>query len=161
LPALQSIAAQNCIFFMYSFWKVLYPLSMVGCLVVPPQFVHLFEKAKSLLDGINPVLEHYTLAELIEEGHLERHLKTVKRQLKVQRQELLEVLVSRFRSSIHVPKQSAAYWLSARFDPSLGEQRLIETVTDMGLKIVSTKCFYPDPADYPTGEFLIPFARRT
>jgi len=160
LPGLQSIAPQNSIFFIYSFWKVLYPLSMVGVLVVPPRFVELFLKAKWLMDGINPVLEHYTLAELIEEGHLERHLKTVKRQLKVQRQNLLEVLVSAFRSSIHLPKQSSAYWLTARFDPALVEQSLFETVAEMGLKIVSTKCFYPDPADYPVGEFIIPFARR-
>jgi len=104
LPALQGESQTN-VFYIYSFWKTLYPLSTVGCLVVPRQYIRVFEKAKSLIDGVNPVLEHYTLADFIGEGHLERHIKTVTRQLTQQRQYLIEDLVSAFGNAVTLPKQ--------------------------------------------------------
>jgi GntR family transcriptional regulator / MocR family aminotransferase len=161
LTSLQSIAPDHGTFFIYSLWKLLYPLSMTSCLIVPKQFVSLFERAKTLINGVNPVLEHYTLAEFIEAGYLERHLKTVTRQLTIQRQDLIEDLLSEFRASVQLLKQSSAFWLTARFDRRFYENEIRDKVSAMGTKIISTKYFYPDHANYPAGEYLIPFAHRS
>jgi GntR family transcriptional regulator / MocR family aminotransferase len=156
LPALQSMSNNN-VFYIYSFWKSLYPLSMVGCLVVPERYIKIFEKAKSLIDGVNPVLEHYTLAEFIAEGHLERHLKTVTRQLTQQRKNLIEDLISAFGTALRVPKQSAAFWLTARLDIKAPAAALLDAAKSAGVKMISTQAFYANKSDSPTHEFLISF----
>jgi GntR family transcriptional regulator/MocR family aminotransferase len=155
--ALQNAAAEN-VFYIHSFWKTLYPLSTAACLVVPKQYIETFEKAKSLIDGINPVLEHYTLAEFIGAGHLERHLKTVTRQLSEQRQSLIEDLVTAFGPAVSLPKQSAAFWLSARLDPLVAGANLLSTARSHGVNMASTRAFYVDAATSPGHEFLISFA---
>lgn len=155
-PALQNSLPEN-IFYIYSFWKTLYPLSTAACLVVPEQYTKLFETAKSLIDGINPVLEHYTLAEFIGDGHLERHLKTVTRQLAQQRQNMIEDLVSTFGTAVSLPKQSAAFWLSARIDTVSPAAGLLTKAKSAGVNMISTRAFYAEailPTDH---QFLISF----
>jgi GntR family transcriptional regulator/MocR family aminotransferase len=158
-PALQSSSPQN-IFYIHSFWKTLYPLSTAACLVVPNQFIKVFETAKSLIDGINPVLEHYTLAEFIGAGHLERHLKSVTRQLREQRQNLIEDLIIAFGSAVSLPKQSAAFWLSVKLDREVPAAGLVDLARAQGVTMISTQAFYIDAASAPAQEFLIPFLEQ-
>jgi GntR family transcriptional regulator/MocR family aminotransferase len=156
LPALQSLD-QN-VFFVYSFWKALYPLSMAACMVVPPPVIDVFRKAKFTTEAISPHLEQHTLADLISSGALERQLKTITKQLILRRQATIEKLISIFKRFIEIPKQSAAYHLTVRILSPLKEAEIIRYGAEHGLTMVSTREFYVQPDRHNHREFIIFFA---
>jgi GntR family transcriptional regulator/MocR family aminotransferase len=118
------------VFYLYSFTKALYPLSMVGCLVVPEKYIVPFERAKAITSALNPLLEHYALADFIEQGLLERHLKTVSRRLTRMRQVFIEQLIEAFGQRVRIPKQSASFWLCVEFDSPKPADELIQAAKD-------------------------------
>src|SRR5262249_54105078 len=78
LPPLKSLDQQDRVIYLYSFWKVLYPLTTIQCAVMPPWLVPVFDRVKFLTERQFPVLEHHALAEFIREGTLERHIRKTK-----------------------------------------------------------------------------------
>jgi len=156
LPSLQGLDRDERVLYIYSFWKVLYPLLTVGVLVLPRPLIPVFERAKMLAERQFPLLEHYALCEFIEEGFLERHIKKTRSIYERRRQALIAALSSVFRWSATIPKQSSGLHLCVRFSMQFPETELLECARAAGLPLVSTRPYYLDNA--PACEFLIPFA---
>jgi GntR family transcriptional regulator / MocR family aminotransferase len=155
LPALQGMDDNDCVFYIYSFWKMLYPLSMASFLVIPRSYIPLFARAKLLTERQYPPIDHYALTDFITEGHLERHIKKTRSNYGKQRQALIFALTQRFRKSIIIPKQSAGMHISIRLETPLSDEDVAKCARRAGLPLVSTAEYYVEkPA---TGEFVIPF----
>lgn len=155
-PPLQRLSREDNVFYISSFWKVLFPLSMVGFLVIPDRFGSLFERAKSISQETSPEIEG-TLEEFIAGGHLEKHLKWLRRTLTPLRQNLIEKLMKSFGQSVKVRRQSSAFWLTVQFDQSLASAEILEKANSLGLILQSTSSFYADAKAAPANEFIIPF----
>jgi len=156
LPSLQSLDENGNVLYIYSMWKTLYPLSAVGVLVVPHRLISLFERVKLLAERQLPALEHLALTDFITEGHLERHMKRVRAVYAKRRQTLIHVLSLQFRSSVKVPKQSAALHLMLRLKCDLPAEQIMARARVANLPLVSTELYY---AENPRpDEFLVAFA---
>jgi len=156
LPALQGLDTNGRVIYIYSFWKVLYPLSAVGCLVLPPPLVPLFERARLLAERQFPMLEHYALNDFIAEGHLERHIKKTRAVYARRRQALISALSRNFRAAVTIPKQSAGLHLTVRFAAELQGSDIAYLAGQAGLPLTATAQYYLHSSR--AGEFLIPFA---
>jgi len=156
LPSLQGLDKEDRVIHLYSFWKILYPLTTVGCAVVPPSLVPVFDRIKFLTERQFPVLEHSALAEFLRTGALALHIKRLKPQYEKRRKALTGALFSAFKTDIEVSRQSAGLHLCIRVSPSLVSRGFVEACQKADLSLVSTKPYY---AVNPTpNEFLIPFA---
>lgn len=144
--ALFAERSSNNIFFLHSFWRTMYPLSALECMVIPPQYIDIFEKLKKLIDPGIPVLEHNALADFISSGAYERHLKTVKTQLARNRMLLIDALKRAFRQQIYIGKQNGSYWLTVMFIPDLSESTITKSAKKAGLRVLSARCCYGDRA---------------
>ncbi|MGE3287778.1 MAG: PLP-dependent aminotransferase family protein [Pseudonocardia sp.] len=85
LTALQGIDGQGCVIYVGTFSKSLFPGLRLGYLVAPPELVDGFAAAHLSADIHAPLLTQAVLAEFIEAGHFERHLRRM-RSLYAQRQ---------------------------------------------------------------------------
>ncbi|MDR3613094.1 MAG: PLP-dependent aminotransferase family protein [Candidatus Obscuribacterales bacterium] len=156
-PTLYSLSPKENIFYIYSFWKLFYPVSMASCLVVPPEFIRPFMATKLQANEVSSVIEQRTIAEFIDSGHLEKHIKNIRKSLIVKRQAMIEKLTRLFGKSLKIKKQSAAFWLTVEFrDHSIVEEMLALAVEN-GIKFVSTAPYYADGKGSQL-EFLVPFA---
>lgn len=156
LPALQGLDDSGRVLYIYSFWKVFSPLVSLGVLVVPKNLITLFERAKFLSNRQFPTIEHYALAEIISDGHLDRHIKRTGKIYQMRRQKLIYALSQQFRHRIAIPKYSGGLHTLVQFNLNRKDRELLRVASASGLPLASTGHYYiKNPR---AGEFLIPFA---
>ncbi len=157
-PALQSQDEDGRVLYIYSFWKLLYPLVATSVLVVPRHLVPIFQKIKLSFDRQFPTIEEYVLSEFINHGHLERHIQRTRSTYRRLRQELIFELTNAFASNISFPNFSAGLHQLVRFGKAFEsrETMLLTAAKDAGLPMVSTIDYYiKSPI---RGEFIVSFS---
>lgn len=82
--------------------KTLSPLLRIGYLVVPPPLVEAFVAAKRLTDRHTPSLEQAALADFIQAGTYERHVRRLRRSNALRRAALLDALTEHFGDAVEV-----------------------------------------------------------
>lgn len=87
--------------------KTLSPLLRVGYLVVPQALVDVFRTAKRLADRHTPTLEQAALADFIQSGAYERHVRRLRRKNAQRRAALLDALAEHFDDAIEVQGSEA------------------------------------------------------
>ena len=75
IECLQGLDEHGRAIYLGSASKLLFPALRVGWLIAPDALVPAFARAKALADTGTAALEQLVLAELIDEGHLERHVR--------------------------------------------------------------------------------------
>jgi GntR family transcriptional regulator/MocR family aminotransferase len=76
--------------------KTLAPALRIGWLVVPEQLVEPLSAMKELLDDLSPTLEQIALAQLLERGHYQRHIRRTRGVYRARRDRLAAALAEHF-----------------------------------------------------------------
>lgn len=156
MPSLQGMDTEHRVIYLYTFWKVMYPLLTIGCAVVPSYLIPAVDRMKFVTERQFPLLEHLTMADFIQSGSLERHIKRTKTIYERRRKALEEALFGSFKTDVEIPKQSAGLHLCVRFSSKLAAAAIESARQEAGLPMLSTAEYYNGtPA---VNEFLIPFA---
>ena len=79
IPALQGIASASRVVFVGTFAKILFPAMRLGYMVVPMALRENFTAALSATGQFAPLITQAALADFINEGHLSRHLRRMRR----------------------------------------------------------------------------------
>ena len=78
LAALQGLDGDGRVIYLGTFSKVMLPSLRLGYLVLPPDLVDAFVAARSVADRHSPTVEQAALADFIEDGQLERHIRRMR-----------------------------------------------------------------------------------
>jgi GntR family transcriptional regulator/MocR family aminotransferase len=79
LPAMQGLDRGGKVIFCGSFNKVMFPSLRLGYLVLPPNLVNVFAQTKAMTTRHHPLLDQAVLCDFIEQGHLGRHLRRMRK----------------------------------------------------------------------------------
>ena len=90
LAALQGLDRSGSVIYIGSFSKVLFPSLRLGYLVVPPDLVTPFRRARAALDDHPSSIAQGALARFIADGHFAAHVRRTRRLYAARRQALLE-----------------------------------------------------------------------
>lgn len=155
-PTLFSLDKRECVIYLYTFWKTLFPLVATGFLVLPKGLVPLFRTAKYMFDIPIPLIEHMALAELISEGELERHIRKVWKVLRRRRQSFIHEMTLRFGGSVIFLAGGAGLHLLARFSEKWTPEVIASSANDAGIPLTpTTECYDGEPA---LNEYMVYFA---
>src|SRR5262249_12739673 len=77
-PALQGLDRAGSVIYVGTFSKVMYPGLRIAYMAVPADLADVLSRAKWLADRQSPMLEQYALADFIESGWLERHIRRMR-----------------------------------------------------------------------------------
>ncbi|HYI82909.1 MAG TPA: PLP-dependent aminotransferase family protein [Acetobacteraceae bacterium] len=102
VPPLQAMDDAGRVIYLGTVSKTLSPTLRLGYLVVPAALSAAFAKAKRLADRHTPGLEQEALADLIESGAYERHVRRVRRRNGERRAALLAALSATLGSAVTV-----------------------------------------------------------
>jgi GntR family transcriptional regulator/MocR family aminotransferase len=152
LPALQGLAGDAPVIYCGSFSKVMFPSMRIGYVVLPPQLVGPFKRAKWIADRHNPTLEQAALSAFLSEGHLERHIRRMRKLYGSRRQALVEALDKYFGSRVHVYGDAAGMSLMVRFD----DEDIFARAERNRVQLVKASDYYLDAA--PANEFILGFS---
>jgi GntR family transcriptional regulator/MocR family aminotransferase len=123
LPAMQGLTPDAPVVYCGTFSKVMFPALRIGYVIVPPSLIDAFTRAKWLTDRHSPLLEQAVLSDFMSEGHLDRHIRRMRRHYGRRREVLMEALDRHFGATAQTSGDAAGMHLLVRFnDPSVSER---------------------------------------
>jgi len=114
LPALQSLGGGHVIY-VGTFSNVMFRGLRVGYVVVPDDLIQPFTTAKWIADRHTTLLAQAALADFIEEGHLERHIRRMRRLYQSRRDVMIDELRRCFGSNVAIRGDAAGMHMTVTF----------------------------------------------
>lgn len=152
VPALQGLSDGNNVIYVGTFSKVLFPSLRIGYMVVPESLVRVFTRARWIADRQTPTLEQLVLADFLNEGHLERHLRRMRTLYDKRRQALIRTLKLNFEDRVEVLGENAGLHLMARLRTNFSDEEVVLRAAEVGVGLLSAKIYYLHEAQ--SGEFV-------
>jgi len=90
VPAIQGLDTRGRVIYLGTFSKVLFPALRLGYLVVPPALVETFTRSRALSGRTSPAIDQAVVADFIEEGHFERHIRRMRAAYRERQEALLD-----------------------------------------------------------------------
>jgi GntR family transcriptional regulator/MocR family aminotransferase len=138
LPSLQGLAGDVPIVYCGTFSKVMFPGLRIGYAILPEALVAPFRRAKWLSDRCTPMLEQAALTDFIAEGHLERHIRRMRRMYGERRRVLVDTLAAAFGERCEILGDAAGMHLALRMNDAAFAQRAARRK----VQVVSTRDYY-------------------
>jgi GntR family transcriptional regulator/MocR family aminotransferase len=151
LPAMHSLADGRGVIYIGTFSNVMFRGLRIGYVVVPRDLIEPFTAAKWMADRHTPFLEQAALADFLAEGHLERHIRRMRRLYKHRRDVLLESLDRHFGDRAIVRGEAAGLHLTVTFQRGAHVRTMAER---NGVRIADTGIYYlgkPAPNEFILG----------
>ncbi|SDE01119.1 MocR-like pyridoxine biosynthesis transcription factor PdxR [Belnapia rosea] len=148
IPPLQAMDEAGRVIYLGTISKTLSPTLRLGYLVVPPPLAAAFARAKRLTDRHAPLLEQEALADLIESGAYERHVRRVRRRNGERRAALLAALSARLGDAVTVVGADAGLHVVAWLNgvPRAREEAFINRAHAAGLGLYPVTPLYAPAA---------------
>jgi GntR family transcriptional regulator/MocR family aminotransferase len=156
IPSLQGLATGDSVIYLGTFSKVLFPSLRVGYLVAAPPLARVFARAKWLADRQTPAIEQRVLADFINEGHLERHLRRMRTLYSKRRQALVSSLETHFGDRVTILGENAGMHLMIRLRSELDDEEVTIRARASGVGLVSARAYYLGEAR--RDEFVLGYA---
>jgi GntR family transcriptional regulator/MocR family aminotransferase len=152
LPAMQGLAGGAPVIYIGTFSKVMFPGLRVGYVIAPKPLAPAFARAKWLADRQTPMLEQAALADFLRDGHLERHIRRMRRLYGRRRETLVESLERSFGSRVRVLGDPAGMHALVQFD----DDGIAARAEAARVQIARSTAYYLGNA--PANEFVFGFS---
>ena len=152
LPAMQGLAGGGPLIYIGTFSKVMFPGLRIGYLIAPKSLTAACARSKWLADRQTPMLEQAALADFLREGHLERHIRRMRRLYGRRREALIDSLQRHFGSAAEVLGDPAGMHTLVRID----DDGLAARARAQRVQIAPSRPYYHNGA--PKNEFVIGFS---
>ncbi|KYC40161.1 aspartate aminotransferase [Scytonema hofmannii PCC 7110] len=159
IPALQGLDKSDSVLYIGTFSKVLFPSLRIGYLVLPKSLVSVFARAKWLSDRHLQLLEQQVLADFIEEGHLERHIRKMRAVYDKRRQVLVKAFNMNFAEKATILGEKAGIHLMVRLQTPFSDEEIMQRAERAGVGIMSAAPHYLRA--YSKGEFIFGYGELT
>ncbi|MCV4231723.1 PLP-dependent aminotransferase family protein [Virgibacillus sp. LDC1] len=116
VPPLQTLSPSRVIY-VGTFSKMLSPSLRIGFMIVPPSLTDTIAEMKDKLNLQTPYIIQKALSQYMLDGHLERHIHTMKKMYKKRRNALTERLQHLFGQDISILGDDAGMHLQIIFHP--------------------------------------------
>lgn len=124
LPALQGLDDAGRVIYVGTLSKVLAPGLRVGFLVLPEALVEPFRAARAAVDVHSPLVLQATMAEFIQQGHLERHIARLRGVHDERRETLRAALTTRLGGLLELVGGEAGLHLTALLPRGVDDRRI-------------------------------------
>ncbi|PLR76267.1 GntR family transcriptional regulator [Bacillus sp. V3-13] len=135
IKSLQGLDPERVVY-IGTFSKILSPALRLGYLILPPALTERVKDLKWFTDLHTPSLDQLTLARFIDERHLERHIRKMKKVYKKRHDHLKKCLVKEFGTQVKVSGDSTGLHLIAEFpNIEFSSQKVNEIMKEYKVKI--------------------------
>jgi GntR family transcriptional regulator / MocR family aminotransferase len=146
LAALQGLDQHDCVLYVNTFNRAVYPGLRLGYLIVPPDLVEPFVIARNLGDRQAPMASQIVLTDFIAEGHLQRHIRRM-RQLYGERQDVLLTAIRQELGEWLEPKiAQAGLYIRTTLKKRLRDHNVVTAGAKRGLVLAPLSPHYLEPS---------------
>lgn len=155
VPALKALDDSDQVIFVGTFVKVLFPSLSLAYMVLPCSLVGIYSQVRELSSDQPSTLLQASLAELMHEGLLSRHIRRLRQTYADRRVAVLKALACYFGSRATVSGASAGLHLMVRFNTGFSTEEIVAKAAQAGVGLTSTERYYFAPATPPNAEFIL------
>jgi GntR family transcriptional regulator/MocR family aminotransferase len=148
LASLQSLDRANCVIYVGTLSKVLFPGLRLGYIVAPPGLVEPLTRAKAVVDRHSPIVPQAVLADFIQEGHFARHIRRTRDAYGERRIAMLEALDRRMQGLLVCGPSDAGLDLCVGVTNRLTEAEAVSRALAAGVE-VRPLSYYANPGAGP------------
>lgn len=148
--SLQGLDKDGRVIYLGTFSKVLFPALRLGYIVLPPELVSPFERAKSVVDRGAPTLTQAAIADFITEGHFERHLRRLRRAYGERREALVTALQTHLAGVVTFSGEPAGLQILLSLPDMIDEPSLIQKANSTGVRVYPGANYHLPPHQPPT-----------
>ncbi|MHB1006385.1 MAG: MocR-like pyridoxine biosynthesis transcription factor PdxR [Chloroflexota bacterium] len=154
VESLQGLDRWGRVVYVGTFSTVLFPPLRVGYVVLPPDLVEAYVRAKWLADRQTATLEQLALAEFLVEGHYGRHLRHTRRLAAERRAALLAAVAANLGNLAEPPVANTGMHVMLRLagapratEAAAVEKAIVARAAEQGVGVYpSAPCFATTPA---------------
>ncbi|MGA8940423.1 MAG: PLP-dependent aminotransferase family protein [Acidobacteriaceae bacterium] len=136
LPAMQGLDHGGKVIFCGSFNKVMFPSLRLGYLVLPRNLVEVFASTKAMTTRHQSLLDQATLCEFIEQGHLSRHLRRMRKIYEERFLLLREAAEQHLAGFLEVVNIEAGLQTIGRLQPGFNAETVAERAAQQDIDVV-------------------------
>lgn len=129
----------NKVIYIGTFSKNLSPALRLGFLILPPLLVERCRSLKWFTDLHTPSLEQLILARFIEEGHLERHIRKMKKIYQKRRETLIKCLNLYFKDRVNILGDATGLHLIGEFIDITFSDEVMNRILEYGVQVYPVK----------------------
>jgi GntR family transcriptional regulator/MocR family aminotransferase len=149
LPSLQGMDKNNCVLYLGTFSKVLFPGLRLGYLVLPdPQMLSLFVSAKSMMDRQSPTFEQIVTSQFLKEGYFTKHIRKMRTLYKERQEFLIKEVNKELGNLIRLKSSEAGMHLIAWLPEDYDEFKISKIARENNLIV------------YPVSEYVLKFKQK-
>jgi len=156
IPCLQGLAQHENVLYVGTFSKMLFPSLRIGYIVAPSTLIDVLERAKWLMDRHSPSLEQRAVADFINEGHLERHLRRMRALYNRRRQKLVNALRTHFGDRVTIVGENSGMHLMIRLRGPRKAEDVVQRAAEYGVGLLRAGMYYLRRP--PDDEFVLGYA---
>src|ERR1700733_5259109 len=142
LESLQGLDTEGRIVYVGTFSRTVFPALRIGYLIVPKSLAPAFTAAKWLSDLHSATLEQLTLAEFIQTGMYERHLRRLRRRNTARRDALLEAFEKYLGKRVEVTGGDSGAHIVVWPRKRVSEQTIIDRAAAQGVNVYGVSQFF-------------------
>lgn len=102
IPALQGLDKTGHVIYLGSFSKILLPSIRISYMILPLDILKIFDKEKRRYAQTSSKIEQLTLARFMQEGHLEKHLRKIKKLYRSKNELIVNFIVKKANDKINI-----------------------------------------------------------
>lgn len=145
LDALQTLDRADSVFFVGTFSKSLFPALRLGFVVAPAWARRALVAARQLSGWHSTLPAQDTLAAFIQEGHLARHIRKMRKVYGQRREALLEALTRHCAERLEPIASQAGLHLAAWLAPGIRLDGLLRRARELGIGVEGLDRFATGP----------------
>lgn len=147
--ALAGIDGAGAVIYVGSFSKVMYPSLRVGYVVAPEWLIEAMVSLRWHIDFMPPMLESAALAQFIEEGHFERHLRRMRTLYADKREAFTRILTDNLPGVLPEPVPPGGMKIMLNVPKHLTSQEALEKAHEAGVRVYDQSVCYFEPENAP------------
>ncbi|MBZ0135213.1 MAG: PLP-dependent aminotransferase family protein [Planctomycetes bacterium] len=147
--ALAGIDVAGAVIYVGSFSKVMYPSLRVGYVVAPEWLIEAMVSLRWHVDFMPPMLESAALAQFIDEGHFERHLRRMRTLYADKREVFTRILAEQLPGVLPDPVPPGGMKIMLNVPSHLTRQEAFERALNAGVRVYDQSVCYFEPAAAP------------
>ncbi|TIS86752.1 PLP-dependent aminotransferase family protein [Mesorhizobium sp.] len=133
VPAIQSMDYADCVIYVGTFAKLLFPALRLGFMVLPPALCEGIPHALSTTGQFAPLVLQAALADFIDEGHMSRHLKRMRRIYAERRKLFHDLFAAELPVDVILSPAEAGIQLVAHLPDDCDDRAVVETADRLGV----------------------------
>ena len=145
VAALQGMDAGDRVIYIGTFSKSLIPGVRLGYLVVPPELWDRFYQARLAFDFFTPTLYQRAIAEFMEGGHFDRHLRRMRNAYMERRDALLSGLARHCRNLVTIHNSDAGLHVTVLLRKGMNDRDLVTRLAGRGVAAIALSNSYAGP----------------